>query len=102
MRQRSCQDEVIRGNSFVPSYFRPLRNIPYMAWSNFLATAMCASRRALFSSQEAFEKGFCVEITTGCDQRRHTNRSSQSGDFPHGSCETPSSLELPDMAASCK
>lgn len=30
---------MILGNSFVPSYLRPLRNIPYMACSNFLATA---------------------------------------------------------------
>uniref|UniRef100_A0A372IRV1 Uncharacterized protein n=1 Tax=Paracidobacterium acidisoli TaxID=2303751 RepID=A0A372IRV1_9BACT len=36
------QGTLIRGNSFVPSYLRPLRNIPYVAWNNFLATAMSA------------------------------------------------------------
>jgi len=40
--KRSGQDNVTLGNSFVPSYFRPLRKIPYMACSNFLATAVAA------------------------------------------------------------
>ena len=57
-RKRSRQDKVIRGNSFVPSYFRPLRNIPYMAWSNFLATAMSACRRALFRARRLSKKAF--------------------------------------------
>jgi hypothetical protein len=47
--QQDCraqsEDNVIIGNSFVPSYFKPLRNIPYMA-CNFLATGMSACRRA--------------------------------------------------------
>jgi hypothetical protein len=58
MRKRSCQDKAIRGNSFVPSYLRPLRNIPYMAWSNFLATAMSACRRALFRTRRLSKRLF--------------------------------------------
>jgi hypothetical protein len=73
---RRDQDNVILGNSFVPSYFRPLRKIPYVAWSNFLATAMSACRRALFRAK-AIKKGLCVGIATGCDQGRHVKRSSQ-------------------------
>jgi hypothetical protein len=52
------QDKMIRGNSFAPSYFKPLRNIPYMAWSNFLATAMSACRRALFRAKRLSKKAF--------------------------------------------
>ena len=56
--RRFGQDKVIPGNSFVPSYLRPLRNIPYMACSNFLATAMSACRRALFRAKRLSKKAF--------------------------------------------
>jgi len=84
---------VILGNSFVSSYLRPLRNIPYMACSNFLATAMSACKRGLFSSQKVFEKGFCVGIATGCDQCRHIKRFS-GDDFQRDAFLT----ELPDIS----
>jgi hypothetical protein len=32
---------------------------------------------SFLSSQQVFEKGFCVGIATECDQRRHVKRSSQ-------------------------
>jgi hypothetical protein len=56
--RRSIQDKVILGNSFVPSYLRPLRNMPYMACSNFLATAMSACRRAFFRANRFSKKAF--------------------------------------------
>jgi hypothetical protein len=49
-----------------------------------------------------FRKRLLRRDHNGMRPAPNTNRSSQSGDFPHGSCETPSSLELPDMATSCK
>ena len=56
--RRSGQDKVILGNIFVPSYLRSLRNIPYMACSNFLATAMSACRRAFFRPRRLSKKAF--------------------------------------------
>jgi hypothetical protein len=66
---------VILGNSFVPSYFSPLRNIPYMACSNFLATAMSACKRALFRVRRLSKRPL-RGIATGCDQSRHIKRHS--------------------------
>jgi hypothetical protein len=59
--RKSGQDNVILGNSFVPSYFRPVRNIPYMGCSNFLATAMSACRRAFFRASRLSKRAFAWE-----------------------------------------
>jgi hypothetical protein len=41
-----------------PSYFSPLRNMPYMGCSNFLAIAMSTCRRASFRAKKLSKKAF--------------------------------------------
>ena len=58
-----------------PIIVSPLRNIPYVEWSNFLATAMSACKRAFFRARRLLKKAFAwgsQRKTRGQTERSHS------------------------------
>ena len=74
-----------------PIIVSPRRNIPYVEWSNFLATAMSACKRAFFRARRLLKKAFAWG-----SQRKTRGKTRGQTERSHSECD-----RSPDQTLVC-